>query len=137
MYDLDDPVGLGQSAGWGERVSPGGEAQAPDRGTASRSSLREARPSFENTLRKCHSTVRGLMNNSAPISGFVRPSPASRVISASCGVRSSRASSVRLRTVPPVANSSRRARSAKAAAPIVVSISWAIRSWPRASTRRC
>ena len=33
-------------------------------------------PSFPNTLRRCHSTVRGLRNSWAPISGFVRPSAA-------------------------------------------------------------
>jgi hypothetical protein len=34
-----------------------------------------------NTLRRCHSTVRALMNNCAPISGFEKPSRASRAIS--------------------------------------------------------
>jgi hypothetical protein len=34
--------------------------------------------SLVNTLRRCHSTVRGLMISWPPISGFVRPSPASR-----------------------------------------------------------
>ena len=43
-------------------------------------------PSFVNTLRRCHSTVRGLRNSSAPISGFVRPSPASRAMAASWAV---------------------------------------------------
>ena len=42
-------------------------------------------PSLVNTLRRCHSTVRGLMYSCAPISGFVRPSRASRAICASCG----------------------------------------------------
>ena len=42
-------------------------------------------PSFVNTLRRWYSTVRGLMNSCAPISGFVRPSRASRAIWASCG----------------------------------------------------
>ena len=36
--------------------------------------------------------MRGLMNSSAPISGFVRPSPASRAICASCAVSASRVS---------------------------------------------
>ena len=49
------------------------------------SSLRELIPSFVNTPRRCHSTVRGLMNSCAPISGFVQPSVASRAICASCG----------------------------------------------------
>ena len=43
---------------------------------------------------------------------------------------------VALRAVSPVASSSRRARSANPARPIVVSISWAVRSCWRASTRR-
>ena len=41
--------------------------------SAARSSLRERMPSFVNTLCRWYSTVRGLMNSSAPISGFVRP----------------------------------------------------------------
>ena len=45
-------------------------------------------------------------------------------------------STVRLRTVSPVASSSRRARSANASAPIAVNISYAMRSCSRASTRR-
>ena len=49
-------------------------------------------PSFANTLRRCHSTVRGLMNSWVPISGLVCPSPASRAICASCAVSSSRVS---------------------------------------------
>ena len=47
-------------------------------------------PSLVNTLRRWYSTVRGLMNSWAPISGFVSPSPASRAICASCAVSSSR-----------------------------------------------
>ena len=42
--------------------------------SAVRSSLRELIPSFPNTLRRCHSTVRELRNSWAPISGFVCPS---------------------------------------------------------------
>ena len=61
---------------------------------------------------------------------------ASCAICASCGVRSSSVSTVRLRTVSPVASSSRRARSAKTSMPISVSISCAMRSCSRASTRR-
>jgi hypothetical protein len=37
------------------------------------SSRRERVSSLVNTLRRCHSTVRGLMNSWAPISAFVRP----------------------------------------------------------------
>lgn len=77
-------------------------------GSATRSSLRELTPSFVNTFRRCHSTVRGLRNSCAPISGFVRTSAASRAIWASCAVSSARVSTVRLRTVSPVAASSRR-----------------------------
>ena len=50
---------------------------------------------------------------------------------ASCAVSASRVSTVRLRTVSPVASSSRRARSAKPSAPIAVNISWAARSCSR------
>ena len=42
-------------------------------------------PSLVNTLRRCHSTVRGLRKSCAPISGFDRPSRASRAICRSCG----------------------------------------------------
>ena len=42
-----------------------------------RSSWRERIPSLPNTLRRCHSTVRGLRNSRAPISGFDSPSRAS------------------------------------------------------------
>ena len=100
------------------------------------SSRREPMPSLAKTLWRCHSTVRGLRNNSAPISGFVRPSAASRAICASCAVNSSRASTDRLRSVSPVATSSRRARSAKASAPMSVSMSYADLRWLRASRRR-
>ena len=41
---------------------------------------REAMPSLVNTLRRCHSTVRGLRKIRAPISGFDSPSRASRAI---------------------------------------------------------
>jgi len=44
----------------------------------------------------CHSTVRGLRNNCAPISGFEWPSRASSAICASWAVRSSRVSALRL-----------------------------------------
>jgi hypothetical protein len=64
-------------------------------GSAERSSRRELIPSFPNTLRRCHSTVRGLRNSWAPISGFVCPSAARCAICASCGVSSSSVSTVR------------------------------------------
>ena len=94
-------------------------------------------PSFGYTLRRCHSTVLELMNSSAPISELVRPSEAMRAIWSSCAVSSYWTSTVRLRTVSPVAASSRDARSAKASAPIDTNDSCAVRRWPRASTRRC
>lgn len=89
-----------------------------------RISLREEMPSFENTLRRCHSAW-GLMNNWAQISGFVSPSPARQAICASYGVRAPCVGAVRLRTFAPVACSSRRARPANASAPTWLSISWA------------
>ena len=75
-----------------------------------------------NTLRRCHSTVRGLRNSRAPISGLDSPSRASCAIWRSCAVSSSRVSTVRLRTFSPVASSSLRARSAKASMPIVANM---------------
>ena len=99
-----------------------------------RSCLRERMPSLVKTLRRCHSTVRGLMNSWAPISGLVSPSPASRAICASCAVRTSLVSTDRLRTVSPVASSSRRARSAKASTPMSVNMPCAVRSCSRASS---
>jgi hypothetical protein len=42
-----------------------------------RRSLREVMPSLVNTLPRCHSTVRGLMNSWAAISWLVCPSQAS------------------------------------------------------------
>jgi hypothetical protein len=47
---------------------------------AAQSSRRELIPSFAYTLRRCHSTVRELRKSCAPISGFERPSSASRTI---------------------------------------------------------
>jgi MFS family permease len=105
-------------------------------GSTRLSSLRELMPSFSNTLCRCHSTVRGLMNSRAPISGFDSRSQASRAICVSWGVRSLDVSTVRLRTVSPVATSSRRARSSNASMPIAPNISWAVRSRARASRRR-
>jgi hypothetical protein len=80
-------------------------------------------PSFVNTLRRCHSTVRGLRISSAPISGLVRPSPARLAICDSWAASSSSVAAVRLRTVSPVASSSWRARSANPSAPIRLNVS--------------
>jgi hypothetical protein len=99
--------------------------------------LREPAPSFPNTLRRCHSTVRGLRNSWAAISGFVCPPTAGPATCTSCGVSSSSVAPVRLRTVAPVARSSRRTRSANASMPMSESIVCATRSCSRASTRRC
>ena len=57
-----------------------------------RSSLRELMPNLVNTLLRCHSTVRALRKSCAPISGFDKPSRASRAICSSCDVSSSRVS---------------------------------------------
>ena len=65
--------------------------------SACASSRREWMPSLVNTLRRCHSAVRGLRKSCAPISGFDSPSAASSAICRSCGVRSSRVSRVRRR----------------------------------------
>ena len=46
-------------------------------------------PSLVKTFLRCHSTVRGLRNSRAPISGLESPSPASRAIWLSWAVRSS------------------------------------------------
>jgi hypothetical protein len=72
--------------------------------------FRELTSSLVNTLPRCHSTVRGLMNSSAPISEFVLPAAASRAIWVSCAVSASRTSAVRWRTVSPVASSTAVAR---------------------------
>ena len=61
--------------------------------------------------------MRGLMNSRAPISELVSPSRASRAISASCGVSRLMGTVARRRAVSPVADSSRRARSANPSAP--------------------
>jgi hypothetical protein len=93
-------------------------------------------PSLANTLRRCHSTVRGLRNRRAPTSGLDSPSRASRSICSSWGVSWSRVSSMRRRLFAPVAASFRRARSANASIPIASSMSYAARSCSRASRRR-
>jgi hypothetical protein len=78
---------------------------------ARRSWLRELMPSLAKTLPRWYWTVRALMNSRAPISGFDRPSRASRATCASWPVSSRALSTLPLRTVSPVASSSRRARS--------------------------
>jgi hypothetical protein len=80
-------------------------------------------PSFEKTLRKWYWTVRGLMNNLAPISGFESPSRANIAIWISCEVSSSLVSTLRFRALSPVADNSRFARPANASAPMAVNCS--------------
>jgi hypothetical protein len=75
------------------------------------------------TLAKWYWTVRAEMKSRAPISGFDRPSRASRAIWDSWGVRLMLVSALRLRAVSPVAASSRQARSANASMPIASSMS--------------
>ena len=125
-------------AGWPWHRPADGEASAA--GTVSGSLgrtrwswLRELMPSLVKTLRRWYWTVRELMNSRAPISGLDRPSRASRATWASWAVSASPVSRLRLRTVSPVASSSRRARSANASMPIASSISWAVRNCSRAS----
>ena len=106
-------------------------------GSTRSSWLRELMSSLVNTLRRWYSTVRGLMNSRAPISGFERPSRASRAIWASWAVSSSRVSTLRLRTrLAGGQQLALGARSANASAPIAVNSSCAVRSCSRASRRR-
>ena len=65
-------------------LRPGASSDS-EPGSAFASSRRERIPSLANTLRRCHSTVRGLRKSRAPISGFDSPSRASRAICRSCG----------------------------------------------------
>src|SRR4051812_30392630 len=92
--------------------------------------------SLPKTLWRWYSPVRGLMNSRAPISGFDRPSRASRAIWVSWAVSPLLVSTVTLRAVSPVAMSSREARSANPAAPMAASMSCAVRNSSRASSRR-
>ena len=125
------PARLGPTtfADWLQRTvassatSPSREVTPTRSVTATRSSRRELTPSFVNTLRRWYSTVRGLMNSWLPISWLVCPAAVSRAICVSCAVSTSGARPVRLRTVSPVAASSRRARSANAAAPMSLNAS--------------
>jgi hypothetical protein len=57
-----------------------GTSSEPELGSATASSRREWMSSLVNTLRRCHSTVRGLRKSCAAISGFESPSRASRAI---------------------------------------------------------
>src|SRR6266852_9647782 len=84
--------------------------------------LRELMASLVKTLCRWYSTVRGLMNSWAAISGLDRPSPASQAIWVSRAVSWAGASVVRLRTRSPVARSSRAARSANPSAPMEANI---------------
>jgi hypothetical protein len=61
----------------------GSDAVGSGSSSARRSSRRELTPTLANTLLRCHSTVRKLMNSWTPISGLVCPSRTSRAISAS------------------------------------------------------
>src|SRR4051812_50191769 len=82
-----------------------------------RISRREEMLSFENTLRRCHSTVWRLRNSWAPISGFVSPLPAGRAIWGSRGGGDEGVATMWLGTLPPVGWNSPRARSGSASAP--------------------
>ena len=115
-----------------ERADPTASAAGAPFPRACSSSRRELMSSLANTLLRCHSTVRRPMNSWAPISWLVRPSWASRAISSSCGVRSARVSSSRLRTFSPVAWSSRRERQFF----VVFRTAYANRGRPALTTRR-
>ena len=62
-----------------------GASSDSELGSALDSSWREWISSLVNTLRRCHSTVRGLRKSRAPISGFDSPSRASCAMCRSCG----------------------------------------------------
>ena len=114
----------------------GPDAYWPGGGKTSLSSRRDVMPSLMRTFPMCHSTVLVLRKSSAPISGLVRPSRASRAMCVSWGVSSRLGVARRLRTCSPVASNSRRARSANASRPISTRASCASRSWWRDSRRR-
>ena len=83
------PRGRGARSALTLQAAVGCESES---GRAVASSRREWIPSLANTLRRCHSTVRGLRKSRAPISGFESPSRASCAICRSCAVSSSRVS---------------------------------------------
>ena len=99
--------GAGRPGHAARLTAQAGTGSESELGSAFASSRREWIPSLANTLRRCHSTVRGLRNSRAPISGLDSPSRANWAICRSCAVSSSRVSTVRLRTFSPVACSSR------------------------------
>src|SRR6516164_488098 len=138
---VSDTAAAGGNGRWptwrpSSTLASGYAMSRPLPGSARWSCRRELISSLVNTLRRCHSTVRGLRNSWAAISGLDRPARASCAICASCGVSVSRASMVAWRAVAPAAASSRRARSANAAMPIAANMAWAARSCARASARR-
>ena len=93
-------------------------------------------PSFVNTLRRCHSTVRGLRNSWVLISGFERPSRASRAIWALLrGELDGRLDGAFAHGLPGGQQLAAGALG-EPLSPIATSISWAVRSCLRASTRR-
>src|SRR5262249_19484592 len=94
-------------------ATPGSAPPIPRR----TNSVRDAIPSFANTLRRWYSTVRGLRNSCAATSLFEFPSPTRRAICSSCGVSWSIVLGSRFRAVSPVARSSAPARSAQSTAP--------------------
>ena len=99
-------------------------SRPPCRYAKTRSSwLREVMSSFVKTFFRWYWAVRALMNRRSPISGFDNPSRASLATWASWAVSSPRVSTLRLRTVSPVARSSRAARAAKASIPMWVNMS--------------
>jgi len=115
--------------------TPPKSGPVPDCSRRCASCVRDFTSSFRNALRKWYSTVLELMNSFAAISWLVAPCAARRETCASCGVSSSRVSTLRLRARSPVARSSTRARSAYPSIPNSVNSRWAFRSWARASRR--
>ena len=108
------PKVLRASADGRMRLVKRGRVVSGSPGSTRSSWLRELMSSLVKTLRRWYSTVRGLMNSRAPISGFDSPSRASRAIWASWAVSSSRVSDGALAGGLAGGRSSRRARSANA-----------------------
>src|SRR5216683_3714438 len=98
--------------------------------------VRELTPSLRKTLTRWYSTVLALTKSCAAISWFLRPCAARRATWASRGVSCDCVSTLRLRARSPVASSSPRARSANARNSIDENMSYAARSWSRASRLR-